>query len=85
MKKTQKELVLDYLETHESITPLEALIELGAMRLSAIIYDLKKDGYSIITRQKKVKKANGEDTYVAEYMLESTFIEQNSEHIPFIL
>ena len=76
MKKTQKELVLEYLQTHESITPLEALIELGAMRLSAIIYDLKKDGYSIITKQKKVKKSNGDYTYVAEYMLESKLLEE---------
>lgn len=52
------------------------------MRLSAIIYDLKKDGIAIITKQKKVKKSNGEDTYVAEYMLESKFWEENEEHIP---
>lgn len=84
MKKTQKELVLEYMQTHNSITPLEALIDLGAMRLSAIIYDLKNDGHSIITKQKKVRKSNGEYTYVAEYMLESKFIEENMEHIPRI-
>lgn len=82
MKKSQKQLVLEYMQTHKSITPLDALIELGAMRLSAIIYDLKKDGIAIITKQKKVKKSNGEDTYVAEYMLESKFWEENEEHIP---
>lgn len=82
MKKSQKQLVLEYMQTHKSITPLEAIIELGALRLSAIIYDLKKDGYSIITRDKKVRKSNGEYTYVAEYMLESKFIEENEEHIP---
>ena len=44
------------------------------------IYDLKKDGYGIITRLKKVKKANGEYTHVAEYMLESKFFEENENH-----
>lgn len=71
MRKTQKDLVYEYMQTHKSITPLEALI-----------YDLKKDGIAIITKQKKVKKSNGEDTYVAEYMLESKFWEENEEHIP---
>lgn len=82
MKKSQKQLVLEYMQTHKSITPLESIIELGAYRLSAIIFDLKKDGYSIISRLKKVKKANGEYTYVGEYMLESKFFEENEEHIP---
>jgi len=84
MKKTQKEAVLEYMQKHKSITPLEAIIDIGAYRLSAIIYDLKKDGYGIITRLKKVKKANGEYTHVAEYMLEDKFFEENENHIPRI-
>jgi len=82
MKKSQKQQVLEYMQTHKSITPLEALIDIGAFRLSAIIYDLKKDGHAIIARQKKVKKSNGEFTYVGEYMLESKFFEENENHIP---
>ena len=82
MKKSQKQQVLEYMQTHKSITPLEAIIEIGAYRLSAIIFDLKKDGYGIITKLKKVQKANGEYTHVGEYMLESKFFEQNENHIP---
>lgn len=84
MKKSQKEQVLEHLQHNKSITPLEALTQYGAYRLSAIIYDLKKDGYSIMTNLKRVKKANGEYANVAEYMLEDKFIEENENHISFI-
>lgn len=85
MRKSQKEAVLEYLQNHKSITPLDAIINLGAYRLSAIIFNLKKDGYKIITKLKKVQKANGEYTHVAEYMLESEFFKGNENHIPNIL
>ena len=46
---SQKSLVLNHLKNDNSITPLEALNKFGAFRLSAIIFDLKKDGYDIDT------------------------------------
>ena len=33
-----------------TITPMEALTEYGSLRLSSIIYDLRKEGYNIRTR-----------------------------------
>lgn len=84
MGKSQKEEILNYLKTNKSITPLEALRLFGAYRLSAIIYDLKKDGHKIISTPKKVKKANGDYSYVAEYMLEKEFFKDNMKHIPRI-
>ena len=45
--KTQKQKVLIHLQEGKGITPLEALNKYGAFRLSAIIFDLKKDGYDI--------------------------------------
>lgn len=45
--RTQKELVLEYLETHENITPMDALNKFGCFRLAAIICELRKDGHDI--------------------------------------
>lgn len=47
MKKiTQKQRVLKHLQENNSITSWEAIKEFGATRLSAIIFDLKKEGYN---------------------------------------
>ena len=46
---SQKSLVLNHLKNDNGITPMEALKLFGAFRLSAIIFDLKKDGYDIDT------------------------------------
>ena len=49
-KKTQKDMCLDYLERYGSITPLEALSAFNSFRLSALIFELRKDGYNITTK-----------------------------------
>ena len=67
--KTQKEEVLEYLKNNKKITILEAIYQLGVTRLSAIIYNLKKDGYNIETQTKLIKAKNGRKTSVAEYIL----------------
>lgn len=43
-KITMTERVFDYLVDNGSITTWDAITELGATRLSAAIFDLKKDG-----------------------------------------
>lgn len=48
-KKTQKQMCLEYLEEYGSITPLEALSAFGSFRLSALIFELREDGYVIRT------------------------------------
>ncbi len=56
-QKTQLENVLLYLQEHKQagITPLEALQMFGCFRLSAIIYNLKKQGYKIKTEIVKIE------------------------------
>ena len=54
MAYTQKEAVLKYMQEHGSITTHEAIYELGVTRLSAKIFELKKDGYGIRVRSIKV-------------------------------
>ena len=46
---SQKKKVFNHLFFGKTITPIEALKLFGAFRLSAIIYDLKQDGYDIKT------------------------------------
>lgn len=49
---TQLGKVLRYLKRHKSITPREALMDLGVYRLSAVIYDLRQNGWNIATERK---------------------------------
>ena len=53
-KKSQKENILEYLEIGNKITPLEALYQFGSFRLSAIIFELRQEGFNIITHNKTV-------------------------------
>lgn len=48
-KKSQREMILEYLYLYGSITPLEAIIGLGCYRLGARIWDLRKEGFNIVT------------------------------------
>jgi len=68
---TQKQRLLQYLQENETINPLEAWAELGIYRLGARIFDLKKDGWTIVAGETPVKNRFGEDCYVAEYSLKS--------------
>ena len=53
-KKSQKENILEYLQIGNKITPLEALYQFGSFRLSAIIFELRQEGFNIITHNKTV-------------------------------
>jgi hypothetical protein len=66
---TQKERILNYLKEHKTITQLEAINVFWDWRLSAKIYQLKKEGYPIKTEMIKVKRADGSDAYVSKYTL----------------
>ena len=65
-KTIQKQRVLDYIRETGSITPLEALKELGVMRLSDVVFKLKKDGYLIKTELVPVQTRYG-IAHVAKY------------------
>lgn len=70
MKKTQRSEVLKYLENNKKgLTSMEAFSKFGATRLSAIIFDLRKDGYKIVGEDKKVKDRYGRTTLVSNYKL----------------
>ena len=79
-KTTQEKEVLDYLRKIGSITSWEAIVEFGATRLSAIIYNLRKKGYNIETTDVIVKNRYGNATVIAKYVLkEGGKSEQNND------
>ena len=59
---THTEHVLKLLKRGRRLTPLEALREVGTMRLGARCYELKQQGHPI--KSVKVKRGNA---WVAEY------------------
>lgn len=66
---SQETRLLEYLQTHTGIRPLEALNKLGIYRLSARIKDLRNHGHNIVTKKVEVKTAHGDTSRVAEYRL----------------
>lgn len=68
-KQTQVQLILDYIDEFGSITPLEAIRDIGCYRLSARIADIKKLGYPVQTELIAVKNRRGTQSKVARYSL----------------
>ena len=66
---SQYSLILRHLETGAEINPLEALSMYGCYRLGAVIFNLKKDGYSIMTRIHRYAKPSGREGHYAIYKL----------------
>lgn len=69
MRKTQREKVLDYMREWGSITPLDALREFGCMRLATRVFELKQQGYNIVTVIENAENKNGEPVHYARYVL----------------
>jgi hypothetical protein len=63
----QEERLEHYLIENRAVNPLEAWVELGIYRLSAVIYTLKKKGMKIETVRIGVFNKFGESCNVAEY------------------
>lgn len=70
MKKySQTTAVIDHLERSGSITSIEAFSEYGITRLSAIIFNLRKKGYNIISEEIKHINRYDRTIYFARYIL----------------
>lgn len=66
---TQNEAVLSYMRRHGSITPLDAINDLGILRLGARIWELKHDGYKISSALENGTNKHGEAVRYARYTL----------------
>ena len=67
MNKTKA--VLEWLQTHASISSMEAINNFGATRLSAIIFNLRKRGYNIETVMVDSRDRFGNKMQFARYYL----------------
>ena len=66
---TQNQRIIDYMHVHGSITQLEALRELGIMRLASRISDLRRNGYSIESKMVCVENRYGEKCRIKSYRM----------------
>lgn len=69
MKATQTERIVRYMEEFGSITQMDALRDLGCMRLASRISDLKKQGIPIRSESEEVKNRWGESCHIKRYSL----------------
>jgi hypothetical protein len=68
-KLTQKQKILRHLQEIGDITPVQAFFDYSIMRLAAIVFDLKDDGYDIETTILKSENKFGEPVRYAQYKL----------------
>jgi len=66
--KSQSDAILWHLKTYGSITSYEAIREYGATRLSAIIFNHRKEGYDIDSLPLTKKTRFGRNTTIAKYI-----------------
>lgn len=67
--ETQNSRILKFMDENGSINQIEALQELGVMRLASRINDLRDSGYAIETKMKHSTNRWGEKVRFAEYRL----------------
>jgi len=70
MKLTQKQKVLRHLKEIGAITPVQAFFDYSIMRLAAIVFILKDEGYNIKTTILKSENKFGEQVRYAQYKLD---------------
>lgn len=69
-KPTQNERILEYMQEYGGITQLDALRDLGVMRLASRISDLRRLGHDIVSDTVTVANRWGEETKIKRYRLE---------------
>lgn len=71
-RPSQCQRIVKYLNDFGSITQLQALADLGVMRLASRISELRKKGYAIDDAQVMVINRYGEKCYIKKYFLSET-------------
>lgn len=77
-KPTQNERIIDYMTEFGGITQLEALRDLGCMRLASRISDLRRKGHIIVSERVAVKNRFGEVSYIKRYRLGESHDEERA-------
>lgn len=68
-KATQNQRVIDYMTQYGGITQIQALSDLGIMRLASRISDLRSKGYDIKKETITVRNRFEEECRVARYSM----------------
>lgn len=66
----QTESILQYMKNYGGITPMDALKDIGCMRLAARIADLRRDGHRIKGEKIEVRRRDGSKALVERYQLD---------------
>lgn len=66
---TQKEMILKHLQEHPSITSAEAMNRYGIYRLASRIWDLRNDGYNIVSEKVTQKNRFGKAVHFDRYSI----------------
>ena len=66
---THSDRILAYLQDKGHITSWQAIREFGITRLSAVIYNLRHDGYNIQSESVSRKNRYGDKVTFAKYVL----------------
>lgn len=66
-KTTQNDRILEYITENGSITQIQALQDIGCMRLASRISDLRRQGYNIVSESVAIKNRYGEKCYIKKY------------------
>lgn len=66
-KKNQKQRIIEYVEKYGSITPMQAINELGITKLATRVSELKKEGYEVRTQILYAPNRYGDNTRFARY------------------
>lgn len=67
---TQKERIAQYMEDFGSITPMDAMFDLGVMRLAARISEMIRDGIPISRQMETGRNRYGKTVRYARYRRE---------------
>lgn len=67
---TQRKQILEHLKKHGKITSMEVFELFGCSRLSGRIYDLRAEGYTILTEMTEGKTRSGHPCRYATYYLD---------------
>jgi hypothetical protein len=62
--KTQNELILSHLRRRKTISPVEAMISYGVMRLASRIHELRTAGHNIVTAMKRDEAGHAYARYI---------------------
>ena len=67
MKVTQRQLILKYIQDFGSITPMEAIFDLGITKLATRISEMRRDGMCFKIETVKSKNRYGKTVRFAKY------------------